>query len=271
MATSTLSATDNDFLGSAYEVPASSGGGGKYLKFKNGTTHFRVLSQKALKGWEYWTTDNKSKRLREMPTSTPTDIRIAEDGKAERIRHFWAMAVWDYETSTVKILKITQSTVQKSIVALVQDSDFGHPTKYDLKVSRSGEKLETEYNVMPLHKPMPQEAIDALEQTPIYLDALWVGADPFSPESEKYAPAMPTISNVDIVRKWVEDSGLEPAKAKEIRERLLGKKKFADYTTDDMSKLKTALEVAAADAEESEPTIEDEVDLGEVEKVALPW
>ena len=271
MTTATLSATDNDFLGSAYEVPASSGGGGKYLKFKNGTTHFRVLSQKALKGWEYWTTDNKSKRLREMPTSTPTDIRIAEDGKAERIRHFWAMAVWDYETSTVKILKITQSTVQKSIVALVQDSDFGHPTKYDLKVSRSGEKLETEYNVMPLHKPMPQEAIGALEQAPIYLDALWFEADPFSPESEKYAPAMPTIANVDIVRKWVEDSGLEPAKAKEIRERLLGKKKFADYTTDDMSKLKTALEVAATEAQESEPTIEDSEDLGEVEKVALPW
>ena len=271
MTTATLLATnaDNDFLGSSYEIPASSGGGGgRYLKFKKGTTHFRVLSQKALKGWEYWTADNKSKRLRDKPTSTPADVRIGEDGKAERIRHFWAIAVWDYETSAVKLLQITQSTIQKSIVALVQDPDFGHPTKYDLKVSRSGEGLETEYNVMPLHKPMPQEAIDAIERTPIYLDALWIGADPFSPDSKNYAPAMPTIANVDIVRKWVEESGLDPAKAKEIRERLLGKKKFADYSTDDMGKLKTALEVAAADAQEIEPTIGD---LSEPDKAVLPW
>lgn len=191
--------TDNDFLGSAYEIPASSSSGGKYLKFKNGTTHFRVLSQKALKGWEYWTADNKPKRLREKPTSVPTDIRINEDGKPERIRHFWAMAVWDYEASAVKILQITQSTIQKTIVALVQDRDFGHPTKYDLKVNRSGDGLETAYSVMPLHKPMPQEAIDALDQAPIYLDALWFGADPFSPESEKYAHFLFVIDATPLI------------------------------------------------------------------------
>jgi|GEM_PF-694667 len=188
MTSSMISATAaNDFLGETYEIPQSGGNGGKYLKFKQGTVHFRILSQKALKGWEYWTSDNKPKRVLKRPESTPLDIRIGEDGKPERTKHFWAMAVWDYDSSAVKILQITQATVQEPIMTFVRDKDFGHPTNYDLKVSRSGEGLETKYTVMPLHKPMPAEAEKELADKPVYLEALLYGADPFSAESAQYA------------------------------------------------------------------------------------
>jgi len=193
MTSAMISATAaNDFLGETYEIPQSGGNGGKYLKFKQGTVHFRILSQKALKGWEYWTSDNKPKRVLKRPESTPTDIRIGEDGKPERTKHFWAMAVWDYDSSAVKILQITQATVQEPIMTFVQDKDFGHPTNYDLKVSRSGEGLETKYTVMPLHKPMPAEAAKELADKPVYLEALLYGADPFSADSAQYVNGFKT-------------------------------------------------------------------------------
>lgn len=180
---------DLDFLGESYEIPRSGGSGsGKYLKFGAGVTHFRVLSPKALKGWEYFTQEQRPVRLLSKPAATPANIRVNSDGKPDRIKHFWAMAVWDYSESKIKILSVTQATVLDGMLGLIQDPDFGHPRKYDLKVERSGDSFEnTKYSVRALPKPMPKDAIEAYEKQPIYLEALLHDADPFSPDSAVYA------------------------------------------------------------------------------------
>lgn len=238
----------DDFLGAEYEVPESSGGGGRYLKLKKGTTHFRVVSQKAVKGWEYWTEDNKAKRLSAKPEGTPVDIRMGDDNKPERVRHFWAFVVWDYEAKSLKVLQITQKTIQSALIALVKDKDFGHPRNYDLKISRSGEGLETEYNVMPLHKPFPMEAQTEITAHPIYLEALMYGADPFSAESAKYVPnvvstftEVASTENFDRIAALLKMLGTPANEAKTIRQGLLGKKHPKDYTPKEMSLLQDAL------------------------------
>jgi hypothetical protein len=251
MTTATMTApTANDFLGDDYQIPSGGSGAGRYLKFEEGkTVHFRILSQKALKGYEYWNVENKPVRLLEKPETTPINIRCDENGKPERMKHFWAMAVWDYGSSSVKLLQITQSTIQNNILGLVRDPDFGHPTKYDLKIARKGKALETEYTVMPLHKPMPEEAIAEYLWNPVYLEALLHGADPFAADSEKYAAApisavapVAVISNKDRLAAIVTPLGLDAALSKSIRHNLLGRtKSIESYTADEIGKLQDAL------------------------------
>ena len=51
---------------------------------------------------------------------------------------------------------------------------------YDLKITRSGEELNTTYAVVPApHSPIPKEAKQAFDSTPINLEALFEGKDPF--------------------------------------------------------------------------------------------
>jgi hypothetical protein len=248
MTTATTSdPTANDFLGDDYQIPTGGSGTGRYLKFEEGkTAYFRILSQKALKGYEYWSVENKPVRVMEKPETTPINIRCDESGKPERMKHFWAMAVWDYGTSSIKLLQITQSTIQNNILGLVRDPDFGHPTKYDLKIARKGKSLETEYTVMPLHRPMPEDAIAEYAANPVYLEALLHSADPFAADSAKYAHAVvdpvASVSNKDRLAGIVTPLGLDSALSKLIRHNLLGKSKAIEsYTADDIGKLQDAL------------------------------
>lgn len=163
---------------STYTLPevASSG---SYMKLRQGKNKIRIL-QDPIAGWIYWSAANRPVRMKEAPAEVPADIRRDDDGKAERIKHFWAMVVWNYASECVCILEITQATIQKHILALAQ-SDWGSPLDYDLEITRTGEKLETEYTVLNLPpKPTPAAAAKSLEERPINLMALFDGGDPFA-------------------------------------------------------------------------------------------
>jgi hypothetical protein len=91
------------------------------------------------------------------------------------------MAVWNYSEEKVQILEITQKGIQKSIRALSKDEDWGSPLGYDLVVTRSGQKLETEYQVTPKPAKKLDAAIDtAYKDMNIRLEALFDGEDPFN-------------------------------------------------------------------------------------------
>lgn len=160
----------DDFLPQGYEVPESSG----FLKFKEGETRFRIISKPIL-GWEDWK-DKKPIRFKfdEKPQK-PID-------PAKPIKHFWAMAVWDYQANRVAILEITQKGIQTTLRGLAQDPDWGDPSQYDIKVERKGSGMETEYEVKPVpHKPLTEEIKAACAETKVYLEALYVAGDPFVP------------------------------------------------------------------------------------------
>jgi hypothetical protein len=95
------------FLPDNYERPATSGG--NYAKLEDGPNRFRILSA-AKVGFLYWNTDNKPVRLTEKPETLPEDIRV-ENGKPDKIKHFWAFVVWSYRESRVQILEITQASI----------------------------------------------------------------------------------------------------------------------------------------------------------------
>jgi hypothetical protein len=160
----------DNFLPDAYEVPSSSG---NYLKFDQGENRFRILSKPVI-GWEDW----KDKK----------PLRFHMDSKPEKpvdpkkpVKHFWAMVVWNYKLGRIQILEITQSSIQKAIKALAADEDWGDPLAYDIKVSRTGEGMETEYQINPApHKPIAEEIVEQQSTVKVNLDSLFEGKDPFS-------------------------------------------------------------------------------------------
>jgi hypothetical protein len=67
----------SSFIPSSYDVSSvQSGGDQQYFKIKNGENKIRILSKELVFGFEYWTNENKPKRLKVRPAVTPSDIPI---------------------------------------------------------------------------------------------------------------------------------------------------------------------------------------------------
>lgn len=188
------------FLPPTYEVPTS----GNYTKLQDGANKIIILAS-AILGYEYWNHDNKPVRLQAMPTVTPSDIKVDDDGKRSTVRHFWAFPVWNYKTKKVEILEITQKGIMGALQTLARSEEWGDPIlTYSLTINRSGSGFDTEYNVLPNPKlELPADIGDAwakVKSTGFNLNALFAGADPFAGGAEvvvdRDAQADPTETQV---------------------------------------------------------------------------
>lgn len=109
-------------------------------------------------------------------------------GKPENIRQFVAAICWNYGTERLEIFETDKSTIIGQIFKFEQDEDYGDSKGYDLKISKSGQGMETEYSVVPSppSKAKP-EIVEALKSEPINLEALYTGDDPFNGENSDSA------------------------------------------------------------------------------------
>lgn len=163
------------FLPTGAEAPKESKG---YMKLIEGSIKFRVVSE-AVFGFEYWNNEKKPVRLHEQPRTKPADIRTEEDGSYS-VKHFWAFKVIDREDGMVKIFEITQNGVKRDIEALLQNSDWGEPTGYDITIVGTGKGIERRYTVQPSpHKELTAEEKSLVARTEIDLESLFAGSDPF--------------------------------------------------------------------------------------------
>lgn len=161
----------NSFLPDDYKLPK---GDSAYLKFQEGENKFRILSAPIL-GFEDW--ENKKPVRFRMDNKPKQSI-----DPSKPVKHFWAMICWDYSSGSIKIVQITQATIQKTIQTLQADPDWGSPVEYDLKVTKKTVGDRTEYNVTPSpKKPITQEMIDAFARKKCDLEMLFDGLDPFKP------------------------------------------------------------------------------------------
>lgn len=157
------------FLPDEYKEPVSTGG---YMRLEVGENKFRIMSP-AVFGWEDWV-DNK-------PLRYQFSRKPAKPSSPDRpIKMFFAFVVWNYRLNAIQILHITQATIRKALHNLCQDSDWGEPSLYDLKIIKTGSDKETEYSLTPGAKnPLTQEQIRAFREQPIWLDYLFIGGNPF--------------------------------------------------------------------------------------------
>jgi len=108
-----------DFLPDGYEAPQ---GGSSYLKLQQGENKLRILS-KPIIGWLDWKDKVPHRFGFKQKPEKPFD-------PSKPIKHFWAMIVFDYSDSQVKVLEITQQTIQKTIQDLAANEDWGSPSLF---------------------------------------------------------------------------------------------------------------------------------------------
>ena len=160
------------FLPIDYKVPSTS----NYLnKFADGKNKIRILSD-AVMGFEYWNTEKKPIRSKEMPEEIPQDIQLDKDGKF-KINHFWAFQIWNYNEDRAQILMLTKKSIMDAIKTYVDEPDWGDPKKYDLVIIKTGSGFDIEYETIANpHSPIPEKAKNAPK---VNLEALISGDDPF--------------------------------------------------------------------------------------------
>lgn len=116
------------------------------------------------------------------PDEYPENLqKNRKTGKPE-VKDFLAGIVWDYDVQKFMIVEITQKTVRQSIAKYMRDSDYGDPLRYDFKITREGEGINTEYTTIATPpKPLSAEVKQAWseEGQKIVLTALYDGEDPF--------------------------------------------------------------------------------------------
>lgn len=167
----------------ATEIPKTTG---NYMKFEQGANKFRILSEPVM-GWEYWTEEKgkeKSKPVRALERWTTIPVN-ADLKNGWNPKYFWAFTVWHFDLKKLMILEITQSTILKPLQDLVANEDWGDPRQYSITINKKGEKLDTEYNLVPSPaKPTPPEILEMYKNAYIRLESLFDGTDPFD-ESTK--------------------------------------------------------------------------------------
>lgn len=188
------------FLPKDYDVPK---GPSNYMKLQQGDNVFRILDNPII-GWKGWVLEGgKRKPKRFRFDQKPTDPQQFEKG---RIDHFWAMPVWNYKDGLVQVLEITQKTIMSKIRSMAEDADWGDPKGYDIRVTKEGQDLDTEYDTVPKpHKPLPVEAENAWAETKIDLNALYRGDDPFAADSR-----VATSMDESVYSETGEEPGINP-------------------------------------------------------------
>ncbi len=174
-----------------YEIPSTSG----YFKFEEGENVFRILGafseKKAIQGIEYWTTiEGKRKPVRlakkadgTFPVVPVDQLETNKFGDLDVPKYFWALPVWDYQEKKVKILEITQKKIIKYIQTMIANPKWGDPREYDLIITKEKSNGKVEYTCSCNPKEsLSQEIIEAYGQTPINIQALFTGDNPFEKE-----------------------------------------------------------------------------------------
>mgnify|MGYP003680601611 CR=1 FL=1 len=82
-------------------------------------------------------------------------------------------------------------TEERTENALAEDKEWGDPRKDDIAIIRNGEGIETSYVMTPKpHKKLDATAVGMVKATPVNLEALYDGGDPF--DDAPVAPAKAT-------------------------------------------------------------------------------
>ena len=189
------------FISSTASTLVSKGGGnGGYLsatKLGDGESmRLAILSQEPLESWTVWGENGDQKkpfRFISEPTQDEIEQELGEfvqrknyEGTdLEKPKFSVTVFVWSYAEEKVMVWEIAQRTLIKELDKITQTEDYADIWSWDLVVSRSGLKKNTEYSILPAPqkaalKSQIQEAWEKAQEEGYSLQRLLVGGNPFS-------------------------------------------------------------------------------------------
>lgn len=164
------------FISESFVESAASAG--TYFRPEKGKPNkVRILSEWPLVGLYQWTADGKPVR---WPHDQPRPEGVWEEGS--RPKKFLAVVVFNYDTNSVQVWEVRQVSIINALHEITKDPDFGHPTNYDLKVTRQGDGLDTTYQLFPIPSPLTPELQQLMQSHGVVLEALLHGENPFGHE-----------------------------------------------------------------------------------------
>ena len=109
------------------------------------------------------------------------DVRMKKDGEIEGQKYFVMGLVYNYQKEKLQVLEVTQKSILKALKSYVESEEYGHPSGYDLTIEKSGEGLNTEYNVIVSPpKPLASEVVELVGETSCDLQKVFAGEYPLS-------------------------------------------------------------------------------------------
>uniref|UniRef100_A0A7C4Y4L2 Uncharacterized protein n=1 Tax=Caldisericum exile TaxID=693075 RepID=A0A7C4Y4L2_9BACT len=101
-----------------------------------------------------------------------------QQGNEPKNRYAW-IVIDRKEQDPEKMVKVLEVgwQIYSQLLAYAKDEDYGELTKYDVKIKRTGEGLETEYSVVasPKKSEITEEEKQAIEESNIDLEKLFSG------------------------------------------------------------------------------------------------
>lgn len=146
---------------STYEAPSSPS---LFIKLENGENRIRLVS----KPENYQVHNQKIEGKFRSVKCEGTDCKLCAEGNKPRDRYAWV--VLDRSDGQVKVYECGWMVFEQ-VLNLARDEDYGDPTQYDLKITKTGEGLDTNYTVIAVPKKtaLTAEEKEKLEEANINL------------------------------------------------------------------------------------------------------
>ena len=152
----------------------------RFLSLEQGKNRLRIVggSEDRFGCYLAWhRSEEGNKPFRTMDYADAYDYDT--DNKPKKI---WVVLAWNYATEQIEIWEIPQKSIIEALRSLVASADWGDLTNYDIEVSKTGQKLDTRYTVMPQPvKSLTAEIKTEVKDHGIDIKALLTGGDPFAP------------------------------------------------------------------------------------------
>jgi hypothetical protein len=160
--------SNDAFVPVDYAAPSSGGG---FSKIELGENRFRILSSPFLM-WVTWN-DGKATKIKYLGDANKPAKPAGENAS---VKHVWGLIVWNYQTKAIEVLELDKATLITPLLSHANDTDWGHPKKYDVIFKKEGSGREgTKYSfIAKPHSEPSDEIIQAYTENPIDLSQLVV-------------------------------------------------------------------------------------------------
>ena len=181
----------NAFLPEGFEELRSPQSYWKMKELYSGDNRLRILLRPVC-GWIDWEEIEGKNRPHRFKAEQKPDTSF---NVKKPIKPFWTFYVWDYRREGLFILEIIQISILKTLTNLGHSKDWGDFREYDIQIHKSGSGQETKYQVLPCpKKPIEEKIIKALKESPVNLQILFKGGDPWNDFQEGGAAAQPEFA-----------------------------------------------------------------------------
>jgi hypothetical protein len=167
-----------------YKSPLQSS---KYFKMQDeGAYLLRIITPKeqVVSYFSEFIDTYEGKKKVNAPDKGDGVIPIGESEQGFKLR--WAVSVLNQETKQVQVWEITQVSIRDFLFAIAKGKIKNDWTKFDIQVTKKGQKMETTYTLIAGDtSPLSKEDQAIIAETPVNLEALVEGKDPFEVVEEK--------------------------------------------------------------------------------------